>query len=317
MGLVTTADVLTATKVTAAVGTQLYSQIDLLRRQFEQVIKRWLKWGVEANDGMGRGNFLEYYDGKNYMDVVLRKPFVSRVAQVLWSQLGAYGTYNQGFPQATALTEGQDYSLVFEQIGRCESGILRRLGNNAITNGWWPSDSLFYGGSNGLAYQKGPVWIAGRGNIRVTYDWGFQPSTAPSAGTWAAGVATLTFPSGIVARPGDNFTISGASPAAWNGDWQVATVASDGLSVTFRGIVDDPSSLSTVGLATFIPLDIQSAVCEAVSIARNMMQYGGPLGSEGLGDYNYGISFNKEAMFGTVRQMLAPWRDMSQGIAIA
>ena len=315
MGLCTTADVLTAIKSSATIGTPLYSQVDLLRRQFERVIKRWLKWGVEANDNQGYGNFLEYYDGKNYTDVVLRKPWVARVSEVLLTQLGAYGSYNQGFSTATPLSLGQGYSLVFEQNKQCMSGLLRRLGNNALTQGWWPSNFVYNRDAGGLAHSKGPVWPNGYGNIRVTYDWGFQPSTAPSAGTWAAGVATLTFPSAIVVRQSDEFAISGATPAAWNGDWQVATVSADSTQVTFR-TATDLETLSTVGLATFIPLDIQSAVCESVSIARAMMQYGGQLGNENLGDYGYGLVFNKDQQFGTVRQMLASWRDLSQGLGL-
>jgi hypothetical protein len=315
MGLVTTADVLTALKMTAAPGTSAYQQIDLLRRQFESIIKRWLKWPVEANDGMGYGNFLEYYDGKGYMDVVLRNPWVARVSQVLLTQLGAYGSYNQGFSQATALTNGTDYSLVFEQNKLCRSGILRRLTNNLVNIGWWPAMQIYNQNPGGLAYQRGPFWPGGFGNIRVTYDWGFQPSTAPSAGSWTGGVATLTFPSAIVVRPTDQFTIKDAVPAAWNGDWQVATVSDDSTQVTFR-TATDPGALSTVGTATFIPLDIQAAVCEAVSIGRAMMQYGGKLGNENLGDYGYGLVFNREDSFGTVRQMLSPWRDMSAGIAL-
>lgn len=316
MALVTTADVLVALKSNTTSGTPLYNQIDLLRRQFESIIKRWLKWPVEANDGMGRGNFLEYYDGKGYLDTVLRKPFVSRVAEVKLCQLGAYGTYNQGFSAVAALTAGQDYSLTFEQNGRCTSGILRRLSNNLLNVGWWPSSQVYNQLAGGLSYSRGPFWPGGYGNIRVTYDWGFQPATAPSAGTWTGGVATLTFPNAIVARPTDQFTIKDASPGAWNGDWQVATVSSDGLSITFR-MVDDPGTLTTMGTATFIPLDIQSAVCEAVSIARALMQYGGQLTNESLGDYNYGVGFNKDQAFGTVRQILADYRDVSAGIALA
>lgn len=318
MGLVTTADILTALKISATPGTALYQQIDLLRRQFEQIIKRWCKWNIEANDGMGYGNFIEYRDGKGYMDCVLRNPYVVRVSEVKLSQLGAYGSYNQGFSQAAALTNGQDYSLVFENNKNCPSGLLRRLNNNltGINWGWWPSQQVYNQSPGHLSYGQGPFWPAGTGNIRVTYDWGFQPSTAPSAGTWAAGVATLTFPSAIVVRPGDYFTISGALPAAWNGDWQVASVSDDSTQITFR-TASDPGALATVGLATFIPMDVQSAVCEAVSIARAMMQYGGRLTAEGLGDYNYSLSFDRDAAFGTVRQILGSWRDVSVGLSLA
>jgi hypothetical protein len=94
------------------------------------------------------------------------------------------------------------------------------------------------------------------------------------------------------------------------------TVNAASTAITIR-MTTDPGALTTVGLATFIPLDIQAAVCEAVSTMRNQMQYGGPMGSETLGDYNYSIAFNQATSFGTVRQMLAPYRDVSAGIALA
>ena len=315
MGLVTTAEVLIATKNQAVSGDPLYSQIDLLRKMMETATKKFCKWDLEANSGQGYGNFIEYYDGKSYPDIVLRKPWVSKTHSVKLTQLGAYGSYNQGFSEVDALTLGEDYSLVLEESGRCTSGILRRLGNNALLQGWWPSDRVFNTKAGGLSYNKGPVWPNGYGNIRVTYDWGFQPATAPSAGTWAANVATLTFPSAIVARPSDEFTITDAVPAAWNGDWQVATVSSDGLSITFRS-VSDLGTLTTVGSATFIPYDIRAAVCQAVTIQRAQMQFGGRLANESLGDYSYGLNFDRENGFGAIKQLLAPYRNMVVGIGL-
>jgi len=315
MGLVTTADVLTATGVVAAPGTTLYNQIDLLRKFMEQTVRNWLKWEIEANDGMGYGGWIEYYDGKNATDVTLRKPWVSKSHQVLLTQLGAYGTYNQGFSQATPLSLGQDYSLVYEMNGKCKSGMLRRLGNNLVMQGWWPSNQIFNRDAGGLAYSRGPLWPNGYGNIRVTYDWGFQPSTAFSTATWAAGVATFTFASAIVARPTDRFTVSDAVPATWNGEWTAASVSDDGTQVTARK-ASDPGALSTAGTADFIPLDIKAAVCQAVTIQRAYMLYGGRLSNESLGDYSYGLNFDTATQFGSVRQMLAPYRNMIEGIGL-
>lgn len=316
MSLVTTADILTVLKSSALSGSAEYRQIDLLRRQFESIIKRWLKWPVEANDGMGYGNFIEYYDGKGYMDITLRKPWVVRISEVKLTQLGAYGSYNQGFSAVTALVNGTDYSLVFEQDKKSASGILRRLTNNLINIGWWPAMQIYNQNPGGLSYNRGPLWPGGLGNIRVNYDWGFQPSTTLTGATWSGGVATFTFGSAIVVRPTDQFVVSGCTPTTWNGDWTVATVSGDSTQVTAR-IADDPGAIGTLGSASFIPLDIQSAVCEAVSIARSLMQYGTQLTGEGLGDYNWNGSFNRDSAFGTVRQILSSWRDMSTGLSLA
>lgn len=317
MALVSIDDVLTTLKVAATPGSDLYRQLDKLRRQYEQIIKRWCKWDIEANSGMGYGNFIEYRDGKGYLDCVLRNPYVARVSEVKLTQLGAYGSYNQGFSQATALVNGTDYSLVFENNKNCPSGLLRRLANNltGIGGGWWPSQGT-YERRAGLSYGQGPVWPAGLGNIRVKYDWGFQPSTALTGATWAAGVATFTFGSPIVVRTTDYFTVKDCAPDTWNGDYQVASVSDDSTQVTAR-IGSDPGAVGTLGTATFIPMDIQYAVCAAVGIARNQVRLGGLLSGEGLGDYNYSLNFDRDASFGTIRQVLGSWRDVSTAIAIA
>ena len=318
MALVSIDDVLTALKVQTVPGQPLYTQLDLLRRQFEQIIKRWCKWDIEANSGMGRGNYVEYRDGKGYMDVVLRNPYVAKIHEVKLTQLGAYGSYNQGFSQVTALVDGQDYSAVFDNDRNCPSGLLRRLANNltGIGWGWWPQYNAYNQRPGGLSYGQGPFWPAGLGNVRVVYDWGFQPTTQLTGATWAAGVATFTFGSGIVARTTDYFTVKGCAPAGWNGDWQVASVSDDGTQVMAR-LGTDPGAVGTLGTATFIPMDIQYAVCAAVGIARNQVRLGGLLSGEGLGDYNYSLNFDRDASFGTIRQVLGSWRDVSTAIALA
>ena len=313
MALTTTPTVLTAIKSSAAPGSALYSQIDLLRRQVEAAVKRFCKWGIEANDGSGYGNFVEYYDGKNYLDIVLRNPWVSKTHQVLLDLQGGYGTYNQGFQNATALQQGVDYSLVFERDNKCSSGILRRLGNNAFLAAWWPGQVFYNQRAGGLSYSKSPCWPQGLGCVRVTYDWGFQPLTAIASASYSSPTATLTFSPAIVARPGDWFTISDGNPGAWSGDWQASAVSADGTQVSFRTATNPGAFVS--GNASFIPLDIQAAVCEAASIARAQMQYGGRLSGEGLGDYNYNLNFDDKTFF-TVRQLLSAWRDVSEGIAL-
>ena len=314
MSLVTTADVLISIQSSAAPGTALYSQIDMLRRQVERAVRRYCKWEIEANDGLARGDWIEYYDGKGYVDIALRKPWASRIAQVRLDMLGAFGRYNAGFATDTILTDGTDYAAVFEMNGKCASGLLRRLGNTGLIQGWWPGSATYNRGAGGMAYRKGPIWPAGDGNVRVTYDWGFQPLTAITVATWAAGVATFTFASpGVVARPTDAFTVSGAAPAAWNGDYSVASVGSDGLTVTAR-IATDPAANTTLGSADFIPLDIKMAVAEAVGQMRNKIKTGLTVTTEGLGDYSYSGQIATDPAFGDVRQLLSGWRDLPLGI---
>ena len=47
MALMTTAEVLTYIKSSAASGTLLYSQIDALRRGVERAVKKYCKWDIE------------------------------------------------------------------------------------------------------------------------------------------------------------------------------------------------------------------------------------------------------------------------------
>lgn len=311
MALATMAEVLTEIKSNAIPGSMLYNQIDSIRKGMERLFRRYCKWPIEANAGQASGQFHEYYDGTGYVDVQLRSPFVSKVHNVYLDMQGSYGKASQAFSSSTELTQGQDYSLVLEGTGISKSGLLRRMSNNAY---WWPSDWVYYRNSGGLAFNKGPFWPRGYGNIKVVYDFGFQPLTPIASASWSSGIATLTFSNAIVARQQDDLRLS-SSGEGWNGDYTVATVADDGLSVTFR-TPEDPGSFTAGGQADFIPIDIKIALGVAVSLMRNKLLYGGPVTNESLGDYSYGVSIMKEPMFGDVKQILSAYRDWSVGIGL-
>ncbi len=318
MSLVTQAEVLQYLRSTAQSGTPIYTQIDILRKAMEKAVKTYVKWGLEANNGMGQGNFVEYYDGKNYADIALRRMFVAYVTSVYLDPLAAYGQNTSNYTpwsSNTLLTNGLDYSLVWEQPGSCKSGLLRRLRQNLFL---WPSDTIYLAASNkqGLSYVAPPFWPAGDGVVKVTYDWGFQPLTAMSAvPTWSGGSATYTFASGLVCWPGEQVQITGCAPDGYNGDFQVASVASNLLSFTVL-IPTNPGSGTTAGSADFIPQEIKCAVAETVGYKRNKVRRGGVPASEGLGDYSYGLTIAQHPEFVDVRQLLSAYRDVSVAIGL-
>jgi hypothetical protein len=308
----TTQDVLIAMKSNAQPGSALYQQIDRLRSFVERAVVRWLKWGLTANEGFGQGNFFEYYDGKNYGDIVLRKNWITNVINVWWDPLAAYGQNNSNYtpfgPQ-TLLTNGVDYSMVWEQTGLCKSAILRRMRDNLFL---WPSQWMSPSSNQGLSYSKGPVWPAGAGNVKVQYDYGFQPPTLYSSITWANGVATMTFPGTVVVFPAEPFAITNDA-VGWNGDWAVVSVGSNNQSITFNSATN--YGPSTGGTFDCIPYDVKLAIAEACGMMRTMVPYGGQVGNENLGDYGYGLNF-RERQWGGIRELLAGYRDLAVGIAL-
>lgn len=308
IALLTTADLQTALKTSYAGGSVDYNQLDLLRRYVEKAVKRYCKWPLIANNGMGQGNFIEFYDGKNYQDIVLRQPFVADVINVWMDMQGNYGTSTNAFASTTVLTQGTDYSLVLEQPGKCKSGLLRRLSNSAY---WWPSDAFYWNNPTGLSYQAPASWPIGWGNIKVAYDWGFNSVTSITSITWTGGVATVTMSQACVMWPTQEITIT--QDANWQGDYLIASVASNFLSFT----MNTPNyGTFTAGNVDFVPMDIKEAICTAIGIIRNKVRLGYQLTSETLGDYNYSLSVQREPEFGDVRQLLSSYRDLSAGIAL-
>lgn len=69
------------------------------------------------------------------------------------------------------------------------------------------------------------------------------------------------------------------------------------------------------GFAT-IPDSIKAAVSTAVGIFMNSVKFGFPTQSESLGDYSYSLAVAREPEFGSVRQLLVSYRDVSMmGVA--
>ncbi len=185
MALMTTEEMLTTMGLpqTATILVRYNS----LRIIIEQSIKDWLKWDVEAV-----ANFTEYHDGTGFIDVQLRKPFVSSVATVNVDQNGAYGQGPNAFAAATLLTAGRDYALVYDDGSTGnpgKSGLLRRLNYPSVW--WWPSDWFIGGRAGGLSYSAPPWWPVGLGNIKVTYSYGFAVIPSSIKGAVCDGVAIL------------------------------------------------------------------------------------------------------------------------------
>ena len=311
MPLITMPDLLTMLKSSAVAGSPLYLQLDRLRQAVEQDAKQYCKWPLEANNGVGQGNWYEIFDGKNYPDLILRKPFVADVS-ALYLDMLAYGGQNTAngyvpYSSNTLLTAGTNYMLNVEQLGLAKCGTVRFLGNTNNNVALWPS-SWFLGGRPYITYQGPPGWPGGYGNIKVVYDWGFQPSTPILTLTWLSGTATMTFASGVVCWPGQQFQIVGGVWGSTLGkSHYVSSVSADFKTVTF---LSDNDGVFDTGNADFVPLPIKLAIAEAVSLERNQVVYGGPVTSETLGDYNYSLTLRHRW------QALNSYRDTSMAIAL-
>lgn len=316
MALLTTADLIVMLKSNAAPGTPLYAQLDRLRQTVETAVKRYCKWGITANEGQLPGAFFEYYDGKNYPDLVLRKPFVANVSALYLDQFAFSGQNTNNytpFASTTLQTPGVNYMVNYEQVGLCRAGTITYLGSVVNNAQLWPSTRM-WAGPIGINYQPPSGWPQGKGNIKVVYDYGFTPSTAIQLLSYnsGTGLATLQFASPVVTFPGQGFAITGDTSNNWNDEYSVVSVAADYTSLTFRSV---NNGAIVGGFADFIPLDIKMAVAEGVSLMRNKIIRGGPVTSESLGDYNYSITLFEHPQWGDVKQLLAGYRDFSQGIA--
>lgn len=161
----------------------------MLRVQTESAVKTYCKWGLEAVTGQ-----TDYYSGQGYINIPLRKPYVSAVTAVYVDMTGFWGQGTNAFAAATQLTAGTDYALVYDDGGAfSKSGRLQRLSN---VNPWWfPSDLIFAQQSQGLTFWRGPFWPYGQGNIKVVYNYGF--STIPDDIKLAVETAVGTIASSV------------------------------------------------------------------------------------------------------------------------
>lgn len=297
--LLSTQDLLTMLGVRNA-SPERVARYDLLRRSVEIAVKQHLNWDVEGVVGQ-----VDYYDGNVYVDIPLRQPFVTSVTDVRLDFTGAYGSGPDAFAASTALVNGQDYALKLEgALGK--SGLLRRL--PAANPYWFPSDAFFRGNQQGLSYNRGPYWPGGIGNIKVTCNFGFPTGLVVSGVVWASGVATFTttLAHGLVA--GMDLNVSFVDPEGYNGDFRVLA-APTATTFTVR-IATNPGAYVSGGAVDAIPRDIKLAVATAVSTIQNSVRYGFPVQSESLADYSYSLAISRDVEFGTVKQLLAHYRDM-------
>lgn len=167
MALIETDDMLIAMKIARTPANLL--RYDLLREQAEAAIKAWCKWGIEED------SITEYHDGSGTQNLVLRKPFVSAVANVWVDASGFYGDGPNAFGPSTLIVAGTDYALVRDDGPVGKSGVLRRL---TYPQFLFPGD-MYLRRPGGLSYSYPSYWQSGSGNIKVEYTYGFAPKNLP------------------------------------------------------------------------------------------------------------------------------------------
>lgn len=149
--------------------TAQVARYNALRLGVEQAIRSWCKWEINS------ATVTDYYSGAGYFDLPLQRPFVQSVANVWVDPTGNFGQNPTGFA-GNPLTAGTDYAYVPDGNNNSgavsRSGRLERLLNANVM--WFPSDLFYYRRAGGLSYNPGPYWPAGRGNIKVTYTYGFD-----------------------------------------------------------------------------------------------------------------------------------------------
>ena len=319
MAICTTAQVLQYFGSNAQQGTTLYAQIDRLRSGVEGRVKKFLKWGLEANGGVPQGQYFGYYDGKNYADIQLRNLFVTVYG--VWLDPFGYGGQNTNnytpFGPGTQLVAGQDYMVINDSdgpaIGVSKSAMIRRLRQNQDL---WPSSILNWssGGRQGLSYSAPPQWPAVLGGIKVNYDFGYTTPNSPNATissiSWANGIATITMVGPVVVWPGEDVTIT--NDPAWSGGYKILSVATGNTSFTVVAATN-PGAF-TAGQIDCMPEEIKMATAECVGIMRTQVQRGGITTAETLGDFNFSI--NTDENFISVRAILSSYRDHSTALGL-
>lgn len=288
---------------------QTRAYYDLLRRLAERAIITWVKWPI-----LGVIDSVDYYDGQGQEYLTLRYPFTTKVSSIYVNNTGAGNQAANAFTSAYLLTAGTDYMVEYEGGGTstgqpgqlCKSGRVVMLNNSLF---WFPSDFVWFRSSGGLGYKRPAVWPAGYGNIKVVSDWGFTNGLAVTAASYASGVVTFTTASahGLYAQQSVNIT--GAVPDGWNGQYTTLSVPS---ATTFTAAISaDQGAITTNGSLNSVPEDIQLALITAVGQLRSTVKYGGAINNESGGKYNASVNIGMDAMFGTVRQLLSPYRNIA------
>lgn len=304
MALTTTSQVLLALQQYEPDADEV-TRYDLLRTMVEAAVKSYCKWNIEQD------TITEYYDGTGRVGLVLRQPFVSSVSSVYLDPYGYAGQGENAYASATLLTAGEDYMLQREGPDVSKCAVLQRL--SIASYAFFPSTYPWLQGSGGLAYNRGPFWQPGQGNIKVTYTYGFPGAVALATPfvSWSGGVATFTTVAAHGLTTGMRVNIYGTGTAYDGTNFRVATAPT---ATTFTmPFVAQPSGTVTEGTASGVPYDLAAAVCASVGLFRNTILHGYAMTSEGLGDYNYSISLQREPNFMDIRQLLSQYRDMPLG----
>jgi hypothetical protein len=138
---------------------------------------------------------------------------------------------------------------------------------------------------SGVAYgignsQTGRLTVPARGSVALSVNYGpSMPFTATRSGTTATATLAYSYPLVV----GDEFKVTGASNAEWNGSYTIASIVS-GTSVKFT-VPDTHSStagagatMQTTGTAVLDPTAVASAVWGAAS--RTLTSASGPTAAE-------------------------------------
>ncbi len=173
MPLMATNEMLIDLGIAVPTDPVIVQRYDQLRQKVEASIKSYVKWEIEE------ATVTEFYSGNNSSKLVLERPHVTSVANVWFDPNGGFGFTPNTFGSSTLLTVGVDYVPVLERNNVAESGILQRLWS--FNPYWFPSDLVFRrrAGAGGLSYWGAPVWLAGPGNVKVQYTYGYPQNAIP------------------------------------------------------------------------------------------------------------------------------------------
>ncbi len=215
---------------------------------------------------------------------------------------------------------GDHALLTAKALGSLPNEVIPGAQLQVVPGGYNPLNGLplqsypFRGLINGVDPNTTPVIVVtgGDGIANLVYqpdnDFGFYiPTVAPWLATsvtqtpsvtptWTAvtggGYATVELPSPLLHEywAGGNLRLTGFTPTAWNGDWQILTVDASINTLTIN-MPNDPGSVSTVGLAG--PTD---TITLPVPISISQL-WAAPPSNEGWLDYVYPVLSN-QPLFG-------------------
>ena len=157
-------------------NTSMDTQLTAFVAAADAAVKKWCKRDLESTTYSA-----DYYSGNNRPDLVLRQRPVTTLTSIWVDAAGFWGQGANAFASNTLQTVGRDYALIKDAPGGAASlsGIVRRVGTTGLVGFMggivYPS-GLRQGTLSG--WDRGTVWPAGDGNIKVSYTAGYL--TVPS-----------------------------------------------------------------------------------------------------------------------------------------